>query len=81
MFGLYFKRFPRKQLTNHVIDHVTVSSDLECLFRCQHHKNCLSVNYRQDIQPTGICELNDASGVGFPGSIMDSKEYDYLESL
>ena len=61
---------------------MTVSNDLECLFRCQSHNNCVSVNYRQlGVQPTGLCELNDATGVEFPGHLRDMDDYDYVETL
>jgi len=80
--GRYFKRIPGKQLTNHVVSHVTASSDLECLLWCQQLKNCQSVNYIPlDVRSKGICELNDASGEGFPRDLVDNNKYDYHESL
>ncbi|XP_067035260.1 C-type lectin BpLec-like [Acropora muricata] len=76
ILGQYLKKMPEKRLINHVLTHVTVSSDLECIFRCRRHGNCSSVNHSS--QSSQLCELNSAGEERFPEDLKHDNNYDYL---
>lgn len=78
--GRYFKTLLRRQLTGHWINHVTTSSDMECLLLCQRHQQCMSVNYKPG-ESTGVCELTAVIAEDFPGDLTFSNEFDYYESF
>ncbi|PFX31079.1 Aggrecan core protein [Stylophora pistillata] len=80
--GRYFKTLPNTQLTEHVIDHLIVQSDIECLLWCGRNQNCTSVNYRPGDSPsTSLCEINAAIANEFPEDMVKSEEFDYYEAL
>lgn len=79
LLGQYFKKIPEKRLINHVLTHVTESSDLECIFKCRHHGNCSSVNHSS--QSSQLCELNNAGEERFPEDLKHDNNYDYLEPI
>ena len=78
LLGQYFK-IPEKRLINHVVTHVTVSSDLECIFWCRRHGNCSSMNHSS--QFSELCELNSAGVERFPEDLKHDNNYDYLEPI
>lgn len=77
--GQYFKKIPERRLINHVLTLVSVSSDLECVFRCRRHGNGSSVNHSS--QSSQLCELNGAGEERFPEDLKHDNNYDYLESI
>ena len=52
------------QLKNHVIDTVSVKSNVGCFYRCLNTANCLSTNVCESLESGMMsCELNNAASV------------------
>ena len=63
-----------------MINHLTTSSDMECLLLCQRHQQCVSVNYKPG-ESTSVCELNAVIAEDFPEDLTDTNDFDYYESF
>lgn len=61
-FNNVFRKVPSKMLLSHVMNRLRVTSDVECVLRCQRYPGCKSINFVRSASGSkghhSLCELN-----------------------
>lgn len=57
-------KIPNQKLSDHVLSTTMANSQTACMKKCMGRLDCLSLNFYPD---DGVCELNDALDIEFPG--------------
>jgi len=63
------------KLQGHLINHLSTPESFQCVDKCALHEHCNSINFYQD---KGMCELNNATHLTNPESMVSSNGSQYL---
>ena len=79
-----FKVLPGKRLRSDVIGRLYVTSDVECLLRCQRIPGCESVNFIRSTvgsREQSLCELNRHTKRGLPDNLYTDDKSSYYHDV